>query len=272
MLWVVGQNPAVSSPNLRLVFDALGSLDMLVVQEIWETETAAFWKRPGVDPKIDQDRGAAPAGGILHGEAGIDRELRRDGAVALQDRQRAGPGQDRRRDGRLWSSAGCAIWWPARPSRETSSSRRPSGSMGPRRICSARSTGARVTTCPARTSRPATSCAGWPISRRTARPRPARGSTPACSAAGENLTKRRDSRHDPSGSWACIRISPGPGRTICGSSITGRPAMRRGSPIPGSKPLVWWDKAAGRWTGHDVPDVPVLTDGPGTPNGRRAFH
>src|SRR5262245_19021069 len=51
MLFVVGQNPAVSSPNLRVVFDGLGSLDMLVVQEIWETETAAFWKRPGVDPK-----------------------------------------------------------------------------------------------------------------------------------------------------------------------------------------------------------------------------
>src|SRR6476660_10172905 len=51
VLWIVGQNPAVSSPNLRVVFDGLASLDMLVVQEIWETETAAFWKRPGVDPK-----------------------------------------------------------------------------------------------------------------------------------------------------------------------------------------------------------------------------
>src|SRR3954468_10668267 len=51
MLFVVGQNSAVSSPNLRVVFDGLARLDMLVVQEIWETETAAFWKRPGVDPK-----------------------------------------------------------------------------------------------------------------------------------------------------------------------------------------------------------------------------
>src|SRR6185503_11728384 len=37
MLWVTGQNPAVSSPNLRVVFDALAKLDMLVVQEIWDT-------------------------------------------------------------------------------------------------------------------------------------------------------------------------------------------------------------------------------------------
>ena len=51
LLWIVGQNPAVTLPNLRLTFDAMAKLETLVVQEIWETETAAFWKRPGVDPK-----------------------------------------------------------------------------------------------------------------------------------------------------------------------------------------------------------------------------
>ena len=47
---------------------------------------------------------------------------------------------------------------------------------------------------------------------------------------------------------------------------------RNGKPYPGSKPIVWWDEKAKRWTGYDVPDVPVLTDGPDTPNGQRAFH
>src|SRR5262249_53743048 len=51
VLWIVGQNPAVTTPNLNLTFDAMGKLEMLVVQEIWETETATFWRRPGVDPK-----------------------------------------------------------------------------------------------------------------------------------------------------------------------------------------------------------------------------
>ena len=51
MLWIVGQNPAVTLPNLKLTFDAMARLETLVVQEIWETETAAFWRRPGVDPK-----------------------------------------------------------------------------------------------------------------------------------------------------------------------------------------------------------------------------
>src|SRR3974390_22403 len=50
LLWIVGQNPAVTAPNLNLIFEAMGNLEMLVVQEIWETETAAFWNRPGVDP------------------------------------------------------------------------------------------------------------------------------------------------------------------------------------------------------------------------------
>ncbi len=46
-----GQNPAVSGPNSNAERKALEKLDWLVVADLWETETAAFWKRPGVDPK-----------------------------------------------------------------------------------------------------------------------------------------------------------------------------------------------------------------------------
>ena len=51
MVWIIGQNPAVTTPNLKVLFEAMAKLEMLVVQELWETETAAFWRRPGVDPK-----------------------------------------------------------------------------------------------------------------------------------------------------------------------------------------------------------------------------
>ena len=47
---------------------------------------------------------------------------------------------------------------------------------------------------------------------------------------------------------------------------------RNGKPYPGSKAIVWWDEKAGTWAGYDIPDVPVLTDGPNTPNGQRPFH
>jgi len=46
-----GQNPAVCGPNLNSEHKALDKLDWLAVVDLWETETAAFWKRPGVDSK-----------------------------------------------------------------------------------------------------------------------------------------------------------------------------------------------------------------------------
>ncbi len=46
----IGHNPAVSGANLNVVRRALGKLDWLVVFDLFETETAAFWKRPGANP------------------------------------------------------------------------------------------------------------------------------------------------------------------------------------------------------------------------------
>jgi formate dehydrogenase major subunit len=51
LLWVLGQNPLVTNPNLHYVQEAFGKLELLVVQELWETETAAFWQAPGADAK-----------------------------------------------------------------------------------------------------------------------------------------------------------------------------------------------------------------------------
>jgi formate dehydrogenase major subunit len=45
-----GENPAVSDPDSNHVRTALGNLTWLVCVDPYETETAAFWKRPGVDP------------------------------------------------------------------------------------------------------------------------------------------------------------------------------------------------------------------------------
>jgi len=45
-----GHNTAVSGPNANLERAGLDKLDWLVVWDLWETETAAHWKRPGVDP------------------------------------------------------------------------------------------------------------------------------------------------------------------------------------------------------------------------------
>ena len=48
---VMGQNPAVDSPNAKMSRQALRNLEWLVVVDLFETDTAAVWKAPGVDPK-----------------------------------------------------------------------------------------------------------------------------------------------------------------------------------------------------------------------------
>ena len=47
MVW--GQNPAVGGPNANLERLAMEQLDWMVVTDMWHTETANFWKRPGVN-------------------------------------------------------------------------------------------------------------------------------------------------------------------------------------------------------------------------------
>ena len=47
----MGQNPAVGGPNARFERKAMENLDWLVVMDLFETETASFWKGPDVEPK-----------------------------------------------------------------------------------------------------------------------------------------------------------------------------------------------------------------------------
>lgn len=54
MGFIFAQNPVVSTPNLDMVWRGLSNLEMLVVSEIFETETASFWQYPGLDPKTIQ--------------------------------------------------------------------------------------------------------------------------------------------------------------------------------------------------------------------------
>ncbi len=49
-LLVMGQNPAVGGPNAVKERAALKNLDWMVAVDLWETETASFWKAPGEDP------------------------------------------------------------------------------------------------------------------------------------------------------------------------------------------------------------------------------
>jgi formate dehydrogenase major subunit len=45
-----GQNPAVGGPDANLERQAMDKLEWMVVADMWQTETANFWKRPGANP------------------------------------------------------------------------------------------------------------------------------------------------------------------------------------------------------------------------------
>jgi formate dehydrogenase-N alpha subunit len=48
-LFCMGQNPAIGGPNARFERKALENLDWLVVMDLFETETASFWRGPEAD-------------------------------------------------------------------------------------------------------------------------------------------------------------------------------------------------------------------------------
>jgi len=49
-LFAWGQNVAVGGPNVERERSALGKLEWLVAVDLFDTETASFWRRPGVNP------------------------------------------------------------------------------------------------------------------------------------------------------------------------------------------------------------------------------
>jgi len=72
-----GQNPAVGGPNVGMERKALEKLDWLVAVDLWETETASFWKAPGVDPsKINTEVFLLPAAASMEKEGSISNSGR----------------------------------------------------------------------------------------------------------------------------------------------------------------------------------------------------
>jgi formate dehydrogenase major subunit len=270
MLWIVGQNPAVTSPNLKVVFEGLENLETLVVQEIWDTETASFWQRPGADPKqIQTEVFLLPASFFMEKNGSITNS----GAL-VQWRHKAvdAPGQARP-DGEI-------VDFVFRRVRDlVINSNDPKDEIIKNAFWTYTTaedllreiSGRALEDIPDTTLK-----AGTYVSRIA--DLKGNGSTSSgcwiyagVFSNGENLSKRRDFKTDPGN----LGLYPGFGWTWPNNMrvLYNRASCdRHGKPYPDTKPLVWWDEKAGRWMGHDVPDVPVATDGPDTPNGLRAFH
>jgi len=269
MLWIVGQNPAVSSPNLKVVFEGLDKLDMLVVQEIWETETAAFWKRPGVDPKtIQTEVLLLPASFFMEKNGSVTNS----GAMVQWRHAAVKPPGSAMPDGEI-------VDFVFRRVRDlVHDSKDPKDDIIKKAFWTYTTAEDVLREINGRALKdlPALGLKAGDLVNKTGDLQPD-GSTSSGSwiyagvfSNGENLSRRRDSRTDPGG----LGLYPGFGWTWPNNMrvLYNRASCdKNGRPYPNCKPIVWWDEAQKRWAGHDVPDVPSLTDGPATRNGQRAF-
>jgi formate dehydrogenase major subunit len=270
LLWIVGQNPAVTTPNLKMTFEAMAKLEMLVVQEIWETETADFWRRPGADPKsiaaevillpaaffMEKNGTISNSGGMVQwryaavkppGQAKPDgeivdlvfrrvRDLVRDSTDAKDEIIKKASWNYTTAEDVLREINGHAL-------RDIPGANLKAGELV-NRVADLQSDGS-------------TASGAWIYA--------------GVFGGGVNHSKRRDSTTDPGGLGLYPNFAwtwPNNMRILYNRAS----CDRHGKPYPGSERIVWWDEAAKRWAGYDVPDVPVLTDGPNTPNGQRAFH
>lgn len=262
-LWIMGQNPAVSNANVNLTRRALEKVELLVVTDLFETETASFWKRPGVDPKtIPTEVILLPAASFLEKEGTVTNSSR-----WVQWRYRAVPpvGQAKtdaeiidavfRRVRDLYAGS-------SDPKDETilkAAWNYDPGSIYDqvlREINGYHADGSPVKGIAELQADGSTSSGNWMYA--------------GLYAGGENLTKRRDRSYDPGGlhyypHWAWSW--PGNMRVLY-NRASARPD---GSPRRPDLPLVWWDAAAGKWAGYDVPDVTAATDAPDSAGGRKAF-
>jgi len=270
LLWIVGQNPAVTMPNLNLTFEAMAKLETLVVQEIWETETATFWCRPGVDSRsISTEVILLPASFFMEKNGTISNS---GGMVQWRHAAVKPPGQAKP-DGEIVDLVFRRVRDLVKESTD------PKDEIIRKSFWTYTSAEDVLREINGRALRevPGTSLKAGDLVNRVADLQ-SDGSTSSGAwiyagvfAGGINLSKRRDSGTDPGGLGLYPNFAwtwPNNMRILYNRAS----CDRQGRPYPGSLPIVWWDEKAKRWAGHDVPDVPVLTDGPNTPNGQRAFH
>ena len=75
MIW--GMNPVVSGPNNTQTIQAMEKLDWVMCSDLWEIESATFWKRPGVNPAdIKTEVFLLPAAASMEKEGSVTNSSR----------------------------------------------------------------------------------------------------------------------------------------------------------------------------------------------------
>lgn len=264
LLLNVGINPMVSIPNNQVVEAGLAKLEMLVNVDLFETETASFWKAPNVKPEEIKTEVIFLPAAFLYEKAGSltnsgrwvqwkPEALKPEGScksdldifdLLFRKVRALYSGSSDPKDAGLKN----AIWdygHEADPEivlQEINGYNKNTGKL-------IATLGEYLAAAPGDVS-----CGCWIYS----------------GVYGNgNLAKRRDGK-DPSGlgifpgwtyAWpANIRILYN--RASCDAA---------GQPVDAKRKLVWWDSVKNQWAGDDIPDVIDRTKGPDTPEGKPAF-
>ncbi len=280
MLINIGQNPAVSNANHSVTMQGLANLDLLVVVDIFETETASFWRDPKFKQDVATDVLLLPAASFLEKSGCITHSGRwlqwRDVCVSPPGHARTDLDildQVFKRVRALYQNSTdpkdtpilSAIWDYGEKADYLEVLKEISGKVWQDRDVKvvdreiALRKGHQVPNVRALQADGSTSAGCWLY----------------CGAVGEEqgqVVNYTDSRNpeDESGlglhpNWAWSW--PGNIRILYNRAS----CDLQGQPREGVNPLVWWDKDNQRWQGADIPDVvdPLAT--PDSENGRNAF-
>ncbi len=280
--FLFGQNPAAGSTNARMQRKALEQLDWMVVRDLYEVESAAFWYKGAephpyatVDPsKIKTEVFLLPAAGPTE-KAGSFTNTQR----LLQWRDKAvDPPGDARSD--LWF-----VYHLGKRLKQLYADSKEPGDRGLQALTwdydmEEPEPGSRILDEPdvLLVLKEINGYYVYPPSEKEGKAGEQRSYTLRDAPHVPGFAVLKNDGSTACGSWIYSGVYPEPGKNLAASRITGDypylqwgfswPANRRilynrasadpqGRPWSERKKYVWWDEEQRRWTGLDVPDFPV---------------
>ncbi len=264
MIMSVGSNSLISIPDCGMVGPAYDRLEMFVDVDIYETETAQFWRRPGVDPTTVQTEVIFLPAAFVYEKAGTmtnSSRLIQWKEVALPPLNDCLPDLDIidelfREIRHLYEGSTDSKDEPILKARwdygpvadpkkvldELNGYNELTGELTP--------TLADYLAAPIGTV--STGC--WVYAGVT-------GKGNLAAQRGAKDTSGLGLNRNFSFSW------PGNIRILYNRAS----CDEKGQPLDPERALIWWDAAKGQWVGNDGADVPDKTKGPDTPEGKIAF-
>ncbi|NLK53034.1 MAG: molybdopterin-dependent oxidoreductase [Syntrophomonadaceae bacterium] len=264
LLFNFGSNSTVSIPDRKIVARGLSKLEMLVVTDIFETETAQFWREPGIKTEEIQTEVIFLPAAFVYEKAGTmtnSSRLIQWKEAALEPLNQSLPDLDMvdlifKKMRELYAgstdpkdapilNANWDYGKHADPLKVLEELNGYNDSTGKLTASLGEYLNAPIGTV-------STGC--WVYAGVT---------------GSGNLANRRNNA-DPTGlglnkdyafAW------PGNIRVLYNRAS----CDAKGQPVDEKRKLIWWDAAQGIWTGNDGPDVVDKTKGPDTPEGKVAF-